>query len=496
MIQLFAGGIANLANPECILLILLGVTVGIVFGSLPGLSTTTAFVLFLPLTYTMGLFPSFAILMAIYVGGVSGGLISAILINAPGTVASVSTAFDGYPMTQRGEGPKALGVALFFSFLGTLLGIAVLVCAAPSIAKVALIFTNYEYFALTLFSLTLIAGLAGKSLLKGISSGCIGITLSMVGLAPIDSFKRFTFGYNLMMNGFEITALVIAFYAYGEILKNAEFVQSRLAAPKQNVKIKGFGFSITEFKSQIVNLFRSSAIGIAIGVLPGIGGGTSNLISYSVAKNSSKYPEQFGTGVIDGIVASESCNNASLGGALVPLLTLGIPGDGPSALLLGAFTVHGLAAGPLLFTTNGDLVYYIFACMLVSTFAMLIVEYFGMRIFVRMLSFPLSVVMSVVFLLCIVGTYAINSSLFDVASIFGFAILGLYMKKFGFPVAPAMLGFILGPMVETYLRRGLQMSQGSIMPFFTRPISLTFILLAVIFMLFTIWKAWRLRTFC
>lgn len=488
MAEMFLNGLITLANPECIGLIFAGVIVGIIFGSLPGLSTTTAFVLFLPLTYTMGLFPSFAILMAIYVGGVSGGLISAILINTPGTMASVSTAFDGYPMTQKGEGAKALGVALMFSFLGTLLGITVLVFAAPTIAGFALQFTNYEYFALTLFSLTLIAGLSGKSMLKGLSSGCVGIMLSMVGLAPIDSVKRFTFGSNLLLNGFEITTLVIAFYAYGEILKNAEKVQSRFAAPKQNVKIKGFGFSFAEFKGQIVNLFRSSAIGIAIGVLPGIGGGTSNLISYATAKNASKYPEKFGTGIIDGIVASESCNNASLGGALVPLLTLGIPGDGPSALLLGAFTVHGLAAGPLLFSTNGDLVYYIFACMLVSTFVMLFVEYLGMRAFIRILSFPISVVMPVVFLLCIVGTYAINSSIFDVTTILLFGILGLLMVKFEFPVAPVMLGFILGPMVETYLRRALQMSQGSITPFFTRPVSAIFILLSVVFSLYTILK--------
>ena len=488
---LFIQGMAALCTPLCLILMFLGVFVGIIFGCLPGLSTITAFVLFLPFTYTLEIYPAFSLLMGIFVGGASGGLISAILLNTPGTAASVATCFDGYPMTKRGEAAKALGVALLASFIGTLIGVGVLIFAAPTIAKVALTFTNYEYFSLTFFSLTLIAGLSGKSMLKGIAGGLIGIAIGTVGLAPIDSVKRFTFGLPILINGFEITTVVIAFFAFGEVLNLAENVKSNRKRPKQNAKIKGFGVSFAEMKGQILNLIRSSLIGVGIGILPGIGGGTSNLIAYAVAKSCSKYPEKFGTGIIDGIVASETDNNASLGGALVPLLTLGIPGDGPSALLLGAFTVHGLAAGPLLFTKSEDLVYFIFACMLVGSFVMLIEEFFGMRIFIRILALPISIIMPIVMLLCIVGTYAVNNRMFDVVTILIFAVMGYLLKKFEFPLTPVMLGYILGSMVETYLRRALQMSKGSLVPFFTRPVSLVFIVIAVAFLVYTLIKNYK-----
>ena len=330
-------GLLSVCDFTVLFFIVVGVFVGIVFGSIPGLTATMAIVMFLPLTYTMTPIQGVSTLIALYIGGISGGLISAILLNIPGTPSSIATCFDGRPMALKGQAGRALGTGVVFSFCGTIVGIIVLIVAAPLIAAVAIKFGPYEYCTLSLCALSLVISLTGKDLVKGLISGLIGVILATVGLAPVDSAKRFTFGSTELNSGFALLTLLIGLFAITEVIKAAEEAKNPVEATmnESNVKIRGFGFSLSEFFEQKWNMLRSSFIGIIIGILPGIGGAISGMLSYTAAKNQSKHPEKFGTGIMDGVVASESANNAGIGGAMIPMLTLGIPGDAATAMLLG-----------------------------------------------------------------------------------------------------------------------------------------------------------------
>lgn len=492
MLELISIGFAEVLNPSCILLTAAGVALGIIFGSIPGLSATMAIALCLPMTYGLEPISGMALLVGLYIGGVSGGLVAAILLRIPGTPSSVATCFDGYPLAANGQAGKALGVGIFFSFLGTIFSIGILMTVSPIIAKFALKFSFYEYFAVGLFSMTMMASLISGSVLKGLISGGIGFMFAMVGAAPIDGLPRLTFGFHALDGGFDILPVLIGMFAISEILKAAKERDAKKMTVMQNFKIKGFGFSFAEFRSQIVNFFRSAFIGVGIGILPGIGGGTSNILAYTAAKNSSKTPEKFGTGIIDGIVASESANNATIGGALVPLLTLGIPGDAATALLLGGLTIHGLNPGPLLFDKEAELVYGIFSICLIANLFMLLMEYGGIKIFARILMVPKYILMPIILVLCVVGAYGLNSRLFDVWAILLFGIVAYALEKFEVPLTPIILGFILGPTIETNLRRGLIASKGSYLPFITSPIAAVFLSVSVIVIILAIRREKRL----
>ncbi|MCM3760500.1 tripartite tricarboxylate transporter permease [Alkalihalobacillus oceani] len=478
MFELFMDGVAAVMSVKTILFIVIGVMVGLVFGSIPGLTATMAIAITLPMTFGMSAMDGMAILMGLYIGGVSGGLVPAILLKLPGTPSSIATTFDGYPMAQKGEAGKAFGYAILFSFLGGLLSIFILMLLAPPLANIALKFGPFEYFAITVFALTMISSLAGDSLVKGLLAGLVGIALAMVGSAPIDAFPRFTFGYSALDAGFNLLPVLIGLFAVAEIIKASE----RKIGKGQSVryKMKGFGFSLKEFFSQGWNGFRSSLIGVGIGILPGIGGGTANIIAYVTAKNRSKTPQEFGKGTPSGVVASESANNAAVGGALVPLISLGIPGDTVTALLLGGLVIHGLTPGPLLFQNNGDVVYGIFIALIIANIAMIALLYFGMRVFTKVLSIPKYILMPLILVLCVVGAIGVNNRMFDAGALLFFGFLGYLMLKFKFPVAPVILGFILGPLVETNLRRGLMHTQGDFLPFLTQPIAAVFLGLTVV----------------
>ena len=306
-----AQAIANVLTPSCLVLIWFGTIIGIIFGSIPGLSATMAVVLFLPLTFSMEVTNGLALLVGLYMGGISGGLISAILLKIPGTPSSISTVFDGGPMAEKGEAGKALGVGILYSFIGSILGILALMFISPFLAKVCLLFSAADYFAVAVFSLTIIAALSGKDLIKGLFAGLIGLALSMVGMAPLDAVIRYTFGNYQLMNGFDITVLLIGVFAVTDNIM-AGFGRKHLSDKMQKKKyhLKGYGISMKEFIQQIPNAIISSVIGIGIGILPGIGGSTAGLIAYTAEKSRSKYPEKFGTGIIDGVIASETANNA------------------------------------------------------------------------------------------------------------------------------------------------------------------------------------------
>lgn len=490
--DLWLAGIENIFTPFPLLMIFVGVAVGIVFGSIPGLTATMAVALCLPMTFGVDPVTGMSLLCGLFVGGISGGLISATLINIPGTPSSIATTFDGHPMAARGEAGRALGIGILYSFLGLCVGLVVLFFASPPLAKFALRFGPYEYFSVAVFALTLVAGLSGKSLAKGVAMALIGIAAAMIGLAPHDSVKRFTFGFHEMDGGLGLLPVLIGLFAVSEILKVAEeSIRTEQVKIPPFVMSGFFGITWSEFKAQFWNFIRSSGIGTIVGVLPGIGSGTSNLLAYMAARDSSKYPEKFGTGIPDGIIASESSNNAGIGGAMVTLIALGIPGDAVTAMMLGGFMIHGIQPGPMLFQTNGALIYSIFVALFVANVVMIVIEYFGIRIFAKVLQIPKHYLLPVIIAMCVVGAYGLNNRTFDVGTIFVFGVLGYVFLKFEFPFVPFILGFVLGPMAETSLRTALMSSLGDVTPFVTRPISGFFLAAAAIYVAFTLRRLFK-----
>ena len=480
----------TILQPESLILMLLGVAVGIIFGAIPGLSASMAVALCLPLTYGLSATVGMTTLVAVYIGGISGGLISAILLNMPGTASSIATTFDGYPMAQRGEAMHALGLGIVFSCLGSLFSFVILTFCAPSLAAVALKFTPVENFGICFFALTMVAILSSGNMVKGLLAGMAGLMFTFPGMSPIDGTPRFTFGSQDLMAGFSTLPALIGVFAIAEILETAESMGNGPLKIMEIKKVKGFGFSMAEFRHHIPNFIRSSLIGTGIGILPGIGGSTSGMLAYVTAKNMSKYPDEFGKGCPDGIVATESANNATIGGAMIPLLVLGIPGDGVTAMLLGGFLIHGLSAGPLLFVKNGDLVYCIFAACIFCAFVMLIEEWTCIRLFVRVLKVPKHILLPMIVVLCCVGAYATNNRVFDVRASLLFGIVGYLLSKFKMPNIPFVLCFLIGAMFETYFRRGM-MSYKTFGAFFTHPIFDAFFFVAIGVLVWSLYKEFK-----
>ncbi len=478
-------GIVSILSVHTIGLIFFGTVLGIIFGAIPGITVTMGVALFLPITFGMRPIDGLSLMMGLYIGGTSGGLIPAILLKIPGTPASIATTFDGYPMAVNGEAGKALAVGVLFSFLGGMFSLVVLMLISPLLAEFALQFGPYEYFSIAVFSLTMISSLSGKSLSRGFVSAILGMIFAFVGMSPITAFPRFTFGISALDAGFSLLPALIGLFAISQILQAAE---ERKDGEDRNIvshKIQGLGFTLRELRSQIFNFFRSALIGTGIGILPGLGGAICNIVAYGTAQKQSKHPEKFGTGIIDGIVASETSNNASTGGALVPLMTLGIPGDNTTAIILAGFMIHGITPGPLLFATDGLLVYGVFAALIFANIFMLISEFAGMRFIIRILSIPKHILLPVVGAMCVIGSYGLNNRLFDVWTMLIFGLLGYFLNKLKLPAPPLLLGFILGPIVEVNLRRGLMRSQGDFSPFVTEPISAVILLFTLLVLIGT-----------
>jgi putative tricarboxylic transport membrane protein len=474
-------GLLSVLTWETFFFVIIGVVIGIIFGCIPGLTSNMAVALCLPLTYKMTPILGISTLMALFVGGMSGGLISAILINIPGTPSSVATCFDGAPLARKGEAGKALGVGIMSSFLGTILSIGALIFIAPALARFALKFGPHEYFSITVFALTMLGSLLGDSVLLGLSMAILGICVSLVGMAPVGGVMRFTFGFFELSNGLNILPVLIGLFAISEIFniatsKGGDSSETEVVS----YKLKGLGFKWKEVKGQWLNFLRSALIGIGIGILPGIGGGTSNIVAYSVAKSQSKYPEKFGTGIIDGVVASETANNASIGGAMIPLLTLGIPGDTVTAMLLGGLMIHGISPGPLLFKNSGVFVYGLFFSFILATIAIVILEYAGLRLLVKILKVPKYIMLPAIMALCCVGSFGLNNRIFDVMISLIMGVVGFAMIKLKLPLPPFLLGFILGPIIELNLIRALMYSKNDWSSFIRAPISAVFLILSFV----------------
>ncbi|HCR98552.1 MAG: tripartite tricarboxylate transporter permease [Halomonas sp.] len=479
MLEHFLAGLAVVMQPLNLLLLTSAVFIGFIGGALPGVSGVILVVILLPVTYGMEPTTAFMVLTAIYGATVFSGLITAILYRAPGTPEAVMTAFDGYPMTQRGEAGKALGIGVLSSAIGGLVGTVALIIFTPMLAKMALKFSSPEYFALAVLGLTVVASLGGR-LIFGLIGAALGLFIATIGIDPLTGTSRFTFGNLNLTEGVGLIPVIVGLFAVSEVMKRTLDHESH--QPLKKVKVKIFDLPILR---QIgMTLSRSSIIGVVIGILPGIGASTAAMVSYSETVRWSKHPEKFGKGAPEGIAAPESANNAAAMGALVPLFALGIPGSGTTAVILGAFIMHGLQPGPMFMLTSSDLIYAVFAGLFIVNFMILLFSKPFIVLFTKLLNVPYSALGPIIIMCCIVGTYSVRNSMFDVWLMMGFGVLGYLLEKINFPLVSIILGLVLGPIAESELRRALSMSQGDFSIFIERPISAT--LLSIAFLLLAV----------
>ena len=482
MDQLFVG-LDNILTVQNIVLMIVGLVIGIVIGAIPGLNVPLAVALALPFTFSLPPLAGLSMLIGIYKGGTYGGSISAILINVPGTPAAAATALDGHALARQGKAGKALKLSIYASIMGELASDIVLIVAAAQIAKIALSFGPPEFFALGLFALTIIGLVSGTGLTRGLIAGALGILLSTVGIDPIEGEVRLAFGVYNLTGGLKFIALIIGAFAISEALVQVEkSAAQKIAFNVLEISDNPEDNRVTreDLKKVLPAMLRGTPLGIFIGAIPGIGSSIAAFLSYGLAKKLSKEPEKFGHGAIEGIAAAESANNAVTGSTMIPLLTLGIPGDVITAIMLGALTVHGLIPGPALFQQQGDFITALFIGMLIVTCLHFVVAMIGLPFFIRAVRVPRGVLFPIVIVLCVTGTLVATSSIFDVFVMLGFGILGYLMVKFGFPIAPLLIGFILGPLVEVSLRQSMILSDNSIAIFFTRPVAAGFVILTCV----------------
>ena len=469
--------ISSVLNPVVLLCTLGGVIMGISFGAMPGLTSTMGVCLLMPLTFSMGAAEGMLMLIGIFCGALYGGSITAILINTPGTPSAAATVLDGYPFTLRGEAGRALGISTLASFGGGIISGTVMILIAQKIAMVSLKFSAPESFALAFFGLSIIAGISGKSLVKGLMSGCLGILLSLIGIDNITAFTRYNFGSVYLMNGLSFIPVLVGLFAISQCFITCEDLFTERPPAKAT---KNPFPSKSDLKTILPTIIRGGLTGTFIGIIPGAGGDISAFISYDMERRFSKHPELFGTGLPEGIAAPESSNNGTTGGALIPLLTLGIPGDANTAVMLGALQMHNLIPGPQLFMLHLDTVQTIFAGFILANIFVLILGFLAQPMFVKIVSIPKRVLIPVILVLCSIGSFAINNNFYDVLVMFIAGVIGYLLTKGGYPLSPIVLALILGQMCEGNMRRSLVMSKGSYSIFFSRPICAAFIIIALI----------------
>lgn len=460
---------------------LASVTVGIVVGSLPGLSAAMGVALLIPITFGMPAETALIALAGVYAGSMYGGSISAILLHTPGTSSAAATAIDGYPMTLKGEAGKALATATIASFIGGIMSTIALYTVSPLLAKLALKFGPTEYFWLSIFGLTIIAGVSSKSMLKGLMSGALGLVLSTIGMDPMLGQPRFTFGLNFLIDGLPFTATLIGLFSMSQVLILSE------KAIKERSKSKAVDDKVLLTKEEIKRILPvslwSSIIGTVVGILPGAGGTIASFIGYNEAKRFTKEKDKFGTGIIEGVAGPEAANNAVTGGSLIPTLTLGIPGNSVTAILLGGLVIQGLRPGPDLFTTHGKITYTFFAGFILVNIFMLLLGLIGVRMFAKVANIKDNVLIPIIFALSVIGSYSITNRMSDVWVMFVFGIIGYFVSKFKLNSAAIVLALILGPIGETGLRRTLIMNKNNYMSLFNSTISWVLIIISVMSLL-------------
>jgi putative tricarboxylic transport membrane protein len=476
-LNLLLAGFATVFHPSHLIVLILGTIGGIIVGALPGLTATMAIALLIPFTFSMGPTAGICMLLAVYTAGIYGGGIASILIRTPGTPAAVVTVLDGYPMAQKGLAGQALGLATVGSGIGGLFSAICLALFAPILAAFALRFSAPEYFALAVLGLSVTVTMTGRSPLKGAISATAGLLICMVGLDPIGGFPRFTFGTTELVGGISFVPMLIGLFSLSEAFRQIEIIEG---VERVTAKIGRVVPRIGEIIIHKWTMLRACLIGIVVGIMPSMGPETAAFMSYSETKRTSDHPEEFGKGEPGGVVAAQTAENASTGGDVLPMITLGVPGDAATAVLMGALTIHNLEPGPLLFRDHAGVVHTIFAAMIVANISFLIIGLFGARYFAKVLNVDRRLLVPAIVLFSLVGAYALNNNGADVWVCLIFGIVGYLMQRYDFPVSPMVLAMILGAMAESNFRRSLAMSQGDPIIFFSRPIACAILILAVL----------------
>lgn len=486
--ELFIDQIGVALQGANLFILFVATVVGILIGATPGLTVNMAVALCVPITVHFSLAPSLCMLFALYVSGIYGGSVSAILVNTPGTPAAAATILDGYPLTQQGKAGKALKMALFASFWGGMISIFILVVVAKYLANIALKFGPAERTALLFFALTIVGVLSGKSMIKGLLAGSLGLVVATVGADPMLAIPRFTFDLLELEDGFSYIPLLIGLFAVSEMFQQAEDRMRRTIKGASSGSSTGENHRLTlsDIRLSWKTIIRSSLYGTFIGIMPGIGAAVACFFGYGEAKRASKTPEQFGTGTVEGVAAAEAANNAVSGATLIPLLSLSIPGDTVTAILYGALLIQGVTTGPLIFQNHLDAVYLIYITLTLANIFMVLVGYSCMSFFRRVTDIPRRILFPIIFVFCVMGSYSIRNSVFDVFVMMGFGVIGYFMQRLTIPVAPMLIAFILGKPFEEALRQALVGSEGSIAVFFVKPIAAGFLVLTAVSVFITL----------
>ncbi len=478
--DLFFDGVEQLLQLSNFVAMNVGVFLGMIFGAIPGLTVILCIVLFLPFTYSMGATQSFMFLLGMYCSGGYGGSISAILIKTPGTPHATATMLDGYPLSQRGQTRKALNLALYASTFGGIFSAVVLLFLAPQVSAFAQQIGTPEYFLVCVFGVTIIAGVSGKTLTSGIMAGALGLFISTVGLDPMSSSTRFIFNNINLYSGFSLVICLIGLFALSEVLRKSENVSQITGSVFHHERKKLNTLTQSDYKRVARPAIFSSLIGVIVGIIPGTGASMASFLSYDRVKSMSKHPEEFGNGSIEGIVAAETANNAVTGATLIPLLTLGIPGDGAVAIMLGALMINGLTPGPKLFVDHGATMYAIMIGLIFVNIFMFLQGRYLTRLFARVIKAPIAVLTPIIVIFCFAGAYSVNTSLFDIFVSIGFATVAYILHKLNIPVIPILLGLVLGPIMEENFRRAMILSDGSWSIFVSSPIDIGLLILIVL----------------
>ncbi|ETD68028.1 membrane protein [Pelistega indica] len=483
--------LGNLADFQLLIWILVASISGILIGSLPGLNATTGVALILPFTITMGVVEAATIMLTIYCAATFAGAITAILINTPGTSASATTCLDGYPLAQKGEAGRALGIATVASGIGGVLSVICLMVAAPLLAGIAYRFSPPEYLTLTIFAISMLATVGNSSVIKNLLAGFFGILIATIGIDPLTTVDRFTFGISALKEGIDLVPVMIGVFGISELFVQASQAKiTRQLVQMDSIKLPTF----EDYKKTWKTILRSTGIGTFIGILPAEGATVASIVGYNEAKRWSKEPEMFGKGSIEGIAGAEAANNAATGGSMVPSLALGIPGSPTAAVILAGLMIHGINPGPNLFIEKGETIYTIFWAMLLANVVFVVLGLIGAKIFARITFIPTSILWPTVFVFCIVGSYSVNLSVVDIYIALIFGGLGYLMRLFGFSLIPMTIGLILGGVLELRLGQTLTMIKGNWWLILERPISLVFLLATVLALVMPMIKAYRRRS--
>ncbi|KXK63456.1 hypothetical protein AWW66_02635 [Micromonospora rosaria] len=468
-------GFGALLSLEMLVCVLAGAAIGMLVGAFPGVTATMAVALASAFTLTMDPLPGLAVLLTILIGAQFGDRVPAILINTPGTPASIATTFDGYSLAKQGKAGIALTASAFASAIGGFVGIAVLMVAAIPLSTVAMQFGSPEMFALVIFGLTMMIEVSGKQLVKGLIAGLFGLALGTIGRDPMDGSDRFTFGIPQLVEGVPFIAVIIGLFGIAEVF--SQMLSKRHASQKPITNFGRWWPDKREARQMVKPVAVGSGVGTVVGVLPAVGGDIGGIVAWNQAKRLSKEPEKFGKGSIEGLTAADSSSNAGVGGSVLTTLALGVPGDSVMAVMLGSMIIWGIQPGPGLFSNQPDLVYSIAGIMFFATVLTLGLSLLRMRGVAKLLELPNRFLWTVILTFCVVGTYAVNSSVFDVGVMLGFGVLGLLLRRYGFPAGPIVLGLILGPLAERNFRRSMEL--GGLESIYTSPIAMGLLLLGV-----------------